>query len=60
MEITKYYVGARDCNGGSDEGPYDNYEQAKAEAQRLGLCVIEYTFEFTDSCVVDDFTPCKD
>jgi hypothetical protein len=54
--ITKYVV-CEDPDEWGDEPPLDSYQEAKDEAERRCAAVVELTFEYTDSEVVDDFRP---
>ena len=54
MKIYKYYI----CKEpGDDWGryAYDTYAEAYRAAMSVGWCVVEATFEFEDSEIVEDF-----
>jgi hypothetical protein len=53
-DITKYAV-AKNPSEWGDAPTYDQYADAKAEAQAQCACVIELTYSFDDSELVDDF-----
>ena len=55
--ITNYML--EDDKGNEVDGPYDNYPEAKQEAQERELRVVEMKYEFVDSELVADFTPEK-
>lgn len=55
-EITRYVV-CEDPDEWGDGPTYEQakYEDAKREASSIGGCVVEITYEFSDSELVDDF-----
>ena len=59
MTILRYTV-ADDKELTNESPEYDNYDEARSAAcERRGV-VMQYTYEFDDSELVDDFTDVKD
>lgn len=57
--ILRYVVTSTPDEGG--EGyEYDDYDEAKSAAAEQGACVIEHTYEWSESEMVDDFRPGKE